>query len=275
MPNHPRKRKGRLIKMENLEIRAVNSENVDALINLCIPADKKDDPFFVEGMKAKKRWATRVLEDYGSFAKLAYLGSSLVGLIQYRLNREERLVEIGCIFVPEEQHNRKGIAKSLLEALIKDMKNPQPAFGNDIPLALVTYAFEVPGRYPQHEFYQRMGFKRVTEDEPFLLYYPLKKGYVHVRKEEKFTPQEEDKGKVLIFFSPSCPWSIYFSEKTKESVRAAAPDILIRTIDMFWEIQEVKNRGRPCSCVVNGKPIEVLFMDKENFQKEVKKALKA
>ena len=261
--------------MARLEIKEVSLENVDALINLCVPVNKQDDPLFVEGMKAKKRWATRVLEEYGSMAKLAYLDSRPVGLIQYRLNPEERLVEIGCIFVPEEQHNRKGVGKSLLEALIKDVKKPQPAFGNDIPHALVTYAFEVPGRYPQHEFYQRMGFKRVKEDDPFLLYYPLKKGYVHVRKEEKFIPQEEDKGKALIFFNPSCPWSIYFSKKTEESVRAVAPDIPIRTIDMFWEIEEVKKRGKPCSCVVNGKPIEVFFMDKENFQKEVKKVLKA
>lgn len=260
--------------MEKLEIRDVNLENVDALINLCVPVDKQDDPLFVEGMKAKKRWATRVVEEHGSMAKLAYLDSRPVGLIQYQLNPEERLVEIDCIFAPEKQHHRKGIGKSLLEALIEDVKKPEPVFGNDIPLALVTYAFEVPGWYPQHKFYQRMGFKRVKEDDPFLLYYPLKKEYVHVLKEEKFIPQEEDKGKALIFFSPSCPWSIYFSEKIKESVRAVAPDIPTRTIDMFWELEEVKKRGKPSPCVVNGKPIEVFFMDKENFQKEVKKALK-
>lgn len=261
--------------MEKLEVRDVNLENVDALINFCVPVDKQGDPLLVEGMEAKKRWATRVVEEYGNMAKLVYLDSRPVGLIQYRLKPEDRLVEIDCIFVPEDQHHRKGIGKSLLEALIEDVKKPEPVFGNDIPLALVTYAFEVPGRYPQHKFYQRMGFKRVKEDNPFLLYYPLKKDYVHVLKEERFIPQEEDKGKALIFFSPSCPWSIYFSEKTKESLRAVAPDIPTRTIDMFWELKEVKKRGKPCPCIVNGKPIEVFFMDKENFQEEVKKALKA
>ena len=59
------------------------------------------------------------------------------------------------------------------------MEKPKPAFNNDIPLALITWAFQVPGWYPQHEFYQRMGFKKVKEDDPFLLYYMLKKGYVH------------------------------------------------------------------------------------------------
>jgi hypothetical protein len=35
----------------------------------------------------------------------------------------------------------------------------------------------------------------------------------------------------------------------------------------------VKRRGQVPFCAVNGKPIESFFMDKENFQKEVKEAL--
>jgi len=161
----------------------------------------------------------------------------------------------------------------LLKALIEEVKKPKPTFNNEVPLALVTYAFHVPGRFPQHEFYQRMEFKRVKEEDPFFLYYPLKEGYVHVPKEKKFIPQEEDKGKALIFHDPPCPFSTYFSEKIKESIREAAPDIPIRTIDTFWELEEVKKRGRVPSCAVNGKPIETFFMDKENFQREVKRAL--
>ncbi len=259
--------------MERLEIRDVSVESIDDLIDLCIPPDKKDDPLFVEGMNAKKRWATQVIERYGSVAKLAYLDSKPVGLIQYQLNPEKRLVEISCIFVPEEENFRKGIGKSLLEALIEDMKEPKPAFNNRIPRAFVTWAFQVPGRYPQHKFYQRMKFKRVIEDDPLLLYYPLKKGYVHRPEEKKFISQEEDRGKALIFYDPSCPFCIYFSENIKKSIREVAPNILIRMINNFEEPEEVKKRGQVPSCAVNGKPIKTFFMDKENFQKEVKKAL--
>lgn len=259
--------------MKKPEIRDVNLENADDLISLCIPSDRKDDPLLIKGVKAKKKWATRAIEKDGSIAKLAYLNSRPVGLIQYRSDLEKRLVEIGCIFVPEKEHQKKGIGKSLLKALIEDVKKHKLVFGDDIPLALVTYAFEVPGWYPQHEFYQRMGFKRVKEDDPFLLYYPLKKGYVHVSKEEGFVPQDEDKGMALVFLSPSCPSSIYFSEKIKESIREVAHNIPIRTIDTFWELEEVMKRGKPPACVVNGKPIETFFMDKENFQEEVKQAL--
>ena len=260
--------------MVEVEIKDVSLENIDHLINLCIPPDKKNDPLFIEGMKVKRRWAVKALERYGSIAKLAYLNLKPVGLIQYQPKIEEKLVEIACIFVPEEENLRRGIGKSLLNALMEEVKKPKPFFDNDIPFALVTWAFEVPGRYPQHKFYQKMGFKRVREDDPFLLYYPIKEGYVYRPKEEKFNPQEEDKGKTLIFYDPSCPFCMYFSEQIKQSIREVAPDIPIRTINMFEEEEEVKKRGRVPYCAVNGKPITTFFMDKENFQKEVKEALR-
>ncbi len=264
-----------LLKIVKLEIREVNSQNIDDLINLCIPSDKKNDPLFVEGLKAKKKWATQAIEKYGSIAKLACLNSKPVGLIQYQPDQEERIVKISCIVVPEKENFRKGIGKSLLKALIEDAKKRKLTFNNDVPLALVTWAFRVPGRYPQHKFYQRMKFKKVKADDPFLLYYPLKKGYVHHPKEEKFIPQEEDRGKALIFYDPSCPFSIYFSEKIKESILEVAPDIPIRIINKFEEPEETKKRGQVPVCAVNRVPIESFFMDKENFQKEVKKALES
>lgn len=258
--------------IEKLKITDVNLENAEHLIRLCIPPDKWRDPLFQEGMKAKKKWVSEALRKYGSVAKLAYLNSKPVGLIQYEPRPEERLVEIECIFVPEKEHLRKGVGRSLLSALIEDAKSKH-IIGEDVPLALTTYAFQVPGWFPQHEFYKRMGFKRAKEDDPFLLYYPIKEDYVHILEEGEFVPQEDDKGKVLIFHGPSCPWSIYFSEKIKESIREVAPDIPIRMIDMFWEKEEVRKRGKTPACAVNGVPIKSFFMDKENFQREVKQAI--
>jgi len=260
--------------MEGLEIKDVTLENVDALIDLCIPPERKNAPLFIEGKMMKKKWAAQAIERYGSIAKLAYLDSKPVGLIQYKLNWEERLVEISCIFVPDKKNLRKGIGSSLLKALMEDVKKKEKASGKNSFLALVTWAFQVPGFYPQHEFYQKMSFKRVNEDDPFLLYYPLEEGYVHTVKETAYVPQEEDIGKALIFYDPSCPFCIYFSEKIKESIREVAPKIPIRMINMFEEPEEVKKRGRVPYCAVNGKSIESFFMDKENFQKEVQKALR-
>jgi N-acetylglutamate synthase-like GNAT family acetyltransferase len=262
-----------LLKKEKLTIRDVNSGNIDDLVSLCISPDKRDDPLFIKGAKVKKKWATQIMKKHGNIAKLAYLDSKPIGLIQYQLNPEERVVEIACIFVPNEENLRRGIGESLLRALMEEMRKPQPALNNDVPLGFVTWAFQVPGRYSQHEFFQKMGFKRVKEDDPFLLYYPIKKGYAYCHKGEKFIPQKEDSGKALIFYDPSCPFSMYFSEKIKESVREVAPDLPVRMINRFEESEEVKKRGQVPACAVNGKPIKTFFADKENFQKEVKTAL--
>ncbi|HVO36731.1 MAG TPA: GNAT family N-acetyltransferase [Candidatus Acidoferrum sp.] len=259
--------------MKNLEIRDVTLENLDALVGLCVPPESKSDPLFIGGMKSKKKWAKQALERYGSIGKLAYVDSKPAGLIQYQPKQEEKVTEIVCIFVPEQQNMRKGIGKNLLKALIQHANRPQPIFNDNSPLALVTWAFEVPGRYTQSEFYRKMGFKQANDRDPHLLYYPLEKGYVYSPRTKSFTPQEEDRGKALIFYDPSCPFCIYFSEKIKDSIRQVSPDVSVRMINKFEEPKEVEKRGQTPYCAVNGKAITSFFMDKENFQKEVKVAL--
>lgn len=260
--------------MKKLVVKDVTRENVDEMVRICVPPDKREHPLFVEGMNIMKRWAFGVIEDYASLGKLAYMDSDPVGMIQYVPNPEERLVRIECIFVRQKEHLRKGVGTALLKALIDDMKKPKPYFGDEPPLALVTKAFEVWGTYPQHKFYEKMGFKRARADDPFLLYYPIKEGYAYVPKEEPFNPQKEDEGKALIFYKPSCPFSIYFSEMIKESIKEVAPDIPIRMVNRFEEAAEVRKRGSVPACVVNAKPIETFVLAKEGFQKEVKEALK-
>jgi len=261
------------LQMDSLEIRDATHDNLEPLLSLCIPPENRKDPLFIRGMKEKRKWATQALERYGSIAKLAYLNSKLAGIMQYQPRPEEKVIEISCTFVPEKANLRKGIGKSLLNALIEDAKKPQRAFDNDIPRALVTWAFQVPGRYSQSEFYRRIGFKKVKEDDAFLLYYPIEEGYVYRPREEKFMPQKEDSGKALIFYDPSCPFCISFSERIKDSIRQVAPDISVRMINKFEQQEEVKKRGQVPSCEVNGVAMQSFFMDKESFQKEVKAAL--
>ena len=259
--------------MENLEIREVTVDNLELLVSLCVPPENRTDPLFVGGMREKKKWATQALERYGSIAKLAYLNSRPAGMIQYQPRPEEKVIEISCTFVPEKANLRKGIGRSLLNALMEDAKKPQRAFDSNVPRALVTWAFQVPETYSQSDFYQRMGFKRVKEEDPLLLYCPIEEGYVYCPREEKFTPQKEDRGKALIFYDPSCPFCINFSERIKDSIRQVAPDISVSLVNKFEQQEEVKKRGKVPFCAVNGVAMQSFFMDKQSFQKEVKAAL--
>lgn len=229
--------------MEFYGIKEVELEEVDSLIYLCIPQERRNFPSFIEGVKAKRNWAKKCFEMFGGIAKMAYLNGSPVGLIQYQPKPEERILEITCIFIPDKQNHQRGIGKALLNALIKDMEKPKQYFNNMPPLALVTWAFGVPGYFPQNIFYLKMGFKKVGERDPFLLYYPLKEGYVYHPKSENFTPQPEDKGKAVIFYDPSCPFCIYFAEQIKASISEVAPSLTVRMINMFEEREEVEKRG--------------------------------
>ncbi len=254
--------------MEPPHIRDITADSIDRLIELCI-RDKMNDPLFRKGALIKKKWAAHVLETCGSFAKVAYFGETPVGMIQYMPHPDENILEIQCIFIPDTQNSQKGIGTALLQTLLQDVRTPKSPF-IDVPLALVTYANEIPGLYPQHEFYLKREFKRVGDD-PFYLYYPLQKGYVYAG-EKKFTPQEEDEGRILIFYDPSCPFCVYFNEKIRESIREVT-DTPITLMNKYEEPEEVRKRGKVPFCVVNKKPIQSFFFDKENFQSEVRKAL--
>lgn len=233
-----------ILGLEGLEIKDVGLEDIDSLNKLCVPPEKRNDELFIEGMKVKERWARKVMEVYGSIAKIAYLNSEPIGLIQYEPKVEEKIVEISCIFVPHEEYQRRGVGRALLQALMEDVGKPLKIFNYEPPLALVTWAFDVPGFYPQSEFYLKMGFRRVEGGDPNLLYYPLREGYVYRPLRGEFTPLKEDLGKALIFYSPSCPFCMYFSEYIKRYIREVVPEMPIRTINMFEEAEEVRKRGR-------------------------------
>jgi len=259
--------------MEFYRIEDVKVDDIDSLINLCVPLERRNDKLFVEGIKAKKEWAVESLKKFGSIAKIAYLDSRPAGLIQYQPRPKERLIEITCIFVPDKQDQRRGIGRELLKRLIEDANKPKGFFDNKSALTLVTWTFNVPGYYPQNKFYLKMGFKKVWENDPFLLYYPLRNGYIYQPKEEGYNPQEEDRGKALIFYDPSCPFCIYFVEQIKKAIREIVSNIPIKVINMFREREEVEKRGNVPYCAINCKAIRAFFMDKERFQKEVKEAI--
>ncbi len=264
--------------MEEISIRDVSDGNINDLCRICIPPERRDDPIFLTGMEQKRKWAAEMLQVWGSFAKLAYMESTVAGLIQYEPVLAEGVVKIYCVYVPAKEHWQKGIATGLLSGLVEDMKGSKDWFGNEPALALVTKTFpgEKPGQYPACLFFKKFGFKQVGAD-PNFLYYPLKEGFAYRparRKEAEYIPQEQDKGKALIIHGPSfCPFSYAFLKKAEQAVKEAAPEISVRWIDKSKEPEEFENRGKVEGCFVNAKPIKAFVLDRDNFRKEVRGAL--
>lgn len=265
-------------QMGKISVRDTTAENLDDLCRICIPPEKRDDPTFVTGIEVKIRWAMEMLQVWGAFAKMAYVGSAAVGLIQYEPVPRERVVRIHCIYIPEKGYWQKGIATRLLSSLIEEMKGPKIWLGGEPALALVTKTFpgEKPGQYPACYFFTRMGFKQVGGN-PDYLYYPLKEGFIYQPLEEQeveYVSQEEDKGKALIIYGPSfCPFSYTFLKMAEQAIMQVAPGIPVRWIDKSEEPKEVKKRGCFEGCIVNAKPIKSFVPAKDNFQREVVEAL--
>ncbi|MEO0084274.1 MAG: GNAT family N-acetyltransferase [candidate division WOR-3 bacterium] len=253
-------------------IKDVDYENVNDLVNFCIPINKRNDPSFATGAEEKRKWALTMLKNYGEVAKLAYLNSKPVGMIQYQPVFPKNLIRIRCIFVPEKKYTRKGIGSALLNSLINDMKKPKVYFNNHAPAAIITNAFETPAGYSQFLFFRKKGFITVKDN---LLYYPLKDNFIYQPPAKKvYKPFKKDIGKALIFYDPFCPFSLFFAKEIEKTINAITADLSIEFINTFEKPKEFSKRGGDALCIVNCQPINAFVLDKENFIKEVKSALK-
>ncbi len=192
-------------------------------------------------------------------------------MIKYEPVPDKKIIEINCIFVPEKEFQRKGVAKNIFKSFFEEVNRPQKYFNNEPPDEIVVYAFQVPGWYPQHLFFEKIGFKRVYEDNPYLMYYLLKEDFIYEHEKKTYKPVSEDKGKAIIFYNPSCPWSVHFSELMKAKIKEALPDIPVLMYNRFEDKEEVIKRINPPDCIVNAKEINTFILDEENFKKEVKK----
>ncbi|MDI7275317.1 MAG: GNAT family N-acetyltransferase [Anaerolineae bacterium] len=266
--------------MSEIEVRDLSEEGIDDLCRLCVSAADWDDPAFVAGRELKRRWAVGMLQRWGGCAKLAYVGPVPAGLIQYEPVPEERIVRIRCIFVPQREYWRKGIATRLLSALVEEAKRPKEWFGDRPAAALVTYAFpgEGPGQYPARSFFVRMGFRQVGED-PNLLYAPLEQGFTYrpvERGASGYVPQAEDQERAVLIYGPSfCPLPYVFLKRAEQAIHEVAPGLPVRWIDRSEEPEEANKRGGFDGCAVCGRPIGPFVLDREVIRREVEEALHA
>jgi GNAT superfamily N-acetyltransferase len=267
--------------MDEITVEDVTEKNVDDLCRVCVTSCQRDDPDWARGAADKKKWAAEMLPKWGSFAKVAYENGDPAGMIQYRPLPEQRIINIDCIYVPVQSYWRKGIGSRLLCSLMEDVQKPMSWFDNRRPLALVTATFPggAPEQYTAREFFTRKGFRQVGED-PDYLYYPLKGGFVYQpvpKKKARYSPQDEDKGEVVIISGPDyCPATYpYFLKRMEKYIKEMCAEVPIRWIDASQEPEEVKKRNVAVgTCIVNAKLIKSYVLDKDSFQKEVKAALR-
>jgi len=267
--------------MDNIRIKDLEMNNLMDQISICVTEKYLSDEAFRRGVEEKRKWLENMLKKYGSCSKIAYLNNKPVGMIQfypekaipYKIGARDQVIEISCIFVGDKSLQGKGIGSKLLNSLIEDLSKPLPYFNNKPCKFIVTHAFNAESGTPQHIFYLRRGFKQIPGLSEIDLYYPITGEYEPPKiKPREYKPLPEDYGSAIIFYSPKCPFSIKFAEQIKELTREVTKEIPIKIINIWEHPEEVikRNTHNP---IVNGKEIKTFFMDKENFKKEVKKAL--
>ena len=255
-----------------VEIRDVDAANIDDMISVCNPPTLSEA--YKKGVEIKRVWLLEMLRTYGDVGLVAYFnGRPAAQLLTYpekadptSLRRENVLV-INCIYNPLLEAQRKGIARSMVEKLIEKARGKYEF--------LVTHAFDTGEFLSQAEFFKRMGFKKITGED---LYYSfsgreLKEPYSGFWKGgEEYERREEDVGRVLLFYEPTCPFTYLWVHRAGEIVREMAPELKIEVMNGWEHPEEFVSRGRNWM-LVNGIPIKSLPIERDRFREEIKNAL--
>jgi GNAT superfamily N-acetyltransferase len=126
-----------LLKIEN-----VNENNFGDIPNPCKQClywqtiEPFDEKMLKPEMAQKKReWLNKVVSEFGSCIKLAYLNDVPIGFIQYapakffpRIKEyasgqpSEDAIFIACLYISNKEARRKGLGTSMLENLIGELK---------------------------------------------------------------------------------------------------------------------------------------------------------
>lgn len=259
---------------EKIRIENLQDSNIEDLIYVC--SSKSGDPFHQQGIKLKRLWLHKMLDKYGSCAKIAYYNGKPAAQILYypeeadiaKEFRREGVLIINCVYNPTPEAQKIGIATELLQKVIQDVKMKKSCLGKKPCKFILAKAFNTGELLPLPEFYRKNGF--LPTGERRMLYLPIEGGYEPAPKAE-YEPLEEDKDRAIIFYSPTCQFSYTFAKRIEEIIREVLPYIKIEMIDE-WEKPEESIKRKNWWLVVNAKPIQTFFMETEKFKEEIRRA---
>lgn len=260
-----------------IKIEDIDENILEDLECLCIPEEKLDDPFFVEGNFLWKKWVIKNMSKFGSIGKVAYLDSEKVGMIQYIPKPEQRVVEIKCTFVKKDKRGL-GIRNSLLKETMKEFERPKRYFEHQTAKALVTLPYPSPKPIENADFYKANGFKKLSEDHKHLLYYPLTDEFTEsdfLTEESTNLPiYELDKNKALILCNSHCPYCVEEMMEAFKQLRKLDTNMPIKLVVSFEEPKEfTRVFSMPLCVVINGESIGFSLMENEDFLKRMREAL--
>ncbi len=260
------------VRIENLD-----KSNAEDLIFVC-SSKRLSDQVHQRGVGLKRQWLQKMLDGYGSCAKIAYYDEKPAAQILYypedadpaNASPRSDVLVLRCLYNPTSNAQKLGIGTSLLQSVIEDAKLKRTCLGKKPCRFILARVFNTGELIPLPEFYKRNGFLQTREKTA--MYLPIKGTYVPPRPREVYTPLTEDRDRAVVFYDPSCQFSYQFATRTAELIKLVAPDIEIQMINQ-WERPEELMKRKNCAVIVNARPISAFFMEADRFKQEVACAL--
>ncbi len=260
--------------MGPIVVRDISETNIDDVFSVCSHG-KLNNPLQRRGIELRRQWLTNMLSDYGPCTKIAYLDGRPVAQAMYYpeeaapYTKQPRpgVVLLRCVYNPFPEAQGKGAASALIRSLVEDsrkgdfLKNEKCSF-------IASEPFNTGEGKSMEGLYTGNGFIR-SGDEMIL---EISGRYIAPMR-PIYTPLQEDHGKAVIFYDPTCEYSYAFAVKTQNMIKDIAPDLPSELVDK-WESPERSRRMGNQLLIVNSVPILSSWRDKERFAAEVLEATK-
>jgi len=265
--------------MVTVALEELIDDNIDDLIEVCSSLDPESDEL-KRGIEVRREWLTDMLSRYGPVAKIAYIEGKPVAQIMFYPERadpsiweaRDYSIYLHCLYNPSKAHQRKGVGRSLMEAVIKQCR---AGVGICKGCRLIaTDGFDTGEGLSLIDLYRRFGFsERVDEDSQALwggtVMHLVLSGSVQPRHRPPFVFLPEDKRAAVIFYSPACQFSYSFAAKTARAMLETEPGLKVALINRWQQPAEYLKRGARWA-VVNGREVLGNPMDEVAFKEELR-----
>ena len=260
-------------------IKEVSEDNICDLIEVCTP--KKIGLAFIIGMRIMEDWARSIISKYGVVGEVAYNGEEPVAALVHFPAWEDPLMRdlkgvmyLQCLYNPNPVHHGKGVGSSLVKATIKHARE------SGLYEYVITHAFETNEYVSQRRFLTAFGFRRIPDSSEEDLYYPLGDAeWVHGVPRTfwkgafaDYIPKERHVGKAVIYYTPTCQYGYVLAERAREVINEIDPSYPVTLIN-YWERPNEYISDGGHWLIVNAHPIDTLSIKREEFRREVLKAM--
>ena len=268
-----------------ITIENISEKNLEAVFKICSSNRSFAPiagPIQEEAREIKRQWLLDMINQHGPCTKIAYLDKEPVAQILYypeetipfNHNPRKNVVHLQCIFNPSAEAQHKGVGDALMMSLVDECNSGMECMEGRPCSFVVTKPFPHEGDLQLDKFYDKYGFKQGNQE----MYLEIKGKYV---PREIFENQrlEEDLGRAINFYNPTCEWGYYYAVKVKELFKEIDQGLPVEIINLWEKPEEYIKRSHQqqiaSRTIINAQEINpfLFWMDKEVFRREAEKAL--